>query len=205
MIATTHEILNDVHIAMAGPDEAPVAAAIIADAFQHLEVAKWLVDDPAQRRSIVEQNMLIWTTHALKHGLISLTLDETAVAVWFPTAEPLPAPDDYDEQLDAGCGQWADRFRRLDETFEVHHPHGEPHHHLAFLAVRPGHQGAGIGTALLRHHHEMYPDVAMYLEASSRESRALYLRHGYLDRGRFTLPPDGPPLWAMWRPATAEY
>lgn len=204
MTTTTVDIRNDVHIATAGPDEAPVAAEIIADAFRHLDVAAWLVDDAEQRGAIVERNMLIWTTHALKHGLISLTLDETAVAVWFPTVEPLPAPDDYDERLDASCGRFADRFRTLDATFDEHHPHGEPHHHLAFLAVRPGHQGKGIGTTLLCHHHEMYPDVAMYLEASSRESRALYLRHGYLDRGRFTLP-DGPPLWAMWRPATAEY
>jgi GNAT superfamily N-acetyltransferase len=185
----------------AGPDDAPVAAGIIADAFQHLDVAAWLVPDEAQRRTTVERNMLIWTTHALKHGLISLTIDLTGVAVWFPTAEPLPEPDDYDTRVDAACGTFADRFRQLDETFEAHHPLGDPHHHLAFLAVRPGHQGEGIGTALLHHHHEMYPDVAMYLEASSRSSRALYLRHGYLDRGRFTLP-DGPPLWAMWRPAT---
>jgi GNAT superfamily N-acetyltransferase len=201
---TTVETLNDVQIAMAGPDEAPVAAGIIADAFQHLDVSAWLVADPERRRSTVEQDMLIWTTHALKHGLISITLDEVGVAVWFPTAaEPVPEPDDYDRRLDTACGPWADRFRRLDDTFEQHHPHHEPHHHLAFLAVRPVHLGGGVGTALLRHHHEMYPDVAMYLEASSRESRALYLRHGYLDRGRFTLPDGGPPLWAMWRPATA--
>ncbi|HEX5403924.1 MAG TPA: GNAT family N-acetyltransferase [Pseudonocardiaceae bacterium] len=197
---TSVESLNDVEILGAGPDEAPVAARIIADAFQHLDVAKWLVPDQEQRRSVVERNMLIWTTHAVKHGLISLTADETGVAVWFPTAEPVPAPDDYDEKLATACGQWADAFRQLDDVFERHHQHGEPHHHLAFLAVRPGHQGEGIGTALLHHHHEMYPDVAMYLEASSRASRALYLRHGYLDRGRFTLP-DGPPLWAMWRPS----
>ncbi len=204
MIATTVDTLNDVQMAMAGPDEVPVAAAIIADAFQHLAVSAWLVPDRERRRSVVESDMLIWTTHAIKHGLISITLDEVGVAVWFPmSAEPMPGPDDYDERLDEIAGPSAGRFRQLDETFEEHHPQGEPHHHLAFLAVRPGHQGGGIGTALLSHHHEMYPDVAMYLEASSRESRALYLRHGYLDRGRFTLPDDGPPLWAMWRPATA--
>lgn len=202
---TNVETLSDVDIVAAGPDEAPVAAGIIADAFASLDVSVWLVPDDGERRSVVERDMRIWTTHALKHGLISMTVDETAVAVWFPTWEPLPAPDDYDEQLSDACGPWAGRFRMLDETFDLYHPHGEPHHHLAFLAVRPGHQGEGIGTALLHHHHEMYPDVAMYLEASSRESRTLYLRHGYLDRGRFTLPEDGPPLWSMWRPATAMY
>lgn len=197
-------IVNDVDIVTVGPDEAPLAANIIADAFQHLDVAAWLVADADQRRAVVERNMTIWTEHALKHGIVSVTIDHVGIAVWFPTNDPLPDPDDYDERLDNMCAPYGDRFRQLDATFAVHHPHGEPHHHLAFLAVRPGHQGEGIGSALLRQHHEMYPDVAMYLEASSRESRALYLRHGYLDRGRFTLPEDGPPLWAMWRPATAS-
>lgn len=199
---TSVATLSDVEIVTAGPDEAPVAAGIIADAFQHLDVSAWLVPDEAQRRPVVERDMLIWTTHALKHGIISLTVDQVGVAVWFPTNDPIPAPDDYDDQLDTACGPWAERFRQLDITFDKHHPHGDPHHHLAFLAVRPGHQGEGVGSALLRHHHQMYPDVAMYLEASSRTSRALYLRHGYLDRGRFTLPDAGPPLWAMWRPPT---
>lgn len=187
-----------VGIGTAGHEQAAAAANIIADAFWTLDVSEWLVPDVHQRQAVVERNMLIWTTHAAKHGMIHLAADHSGVAVWFPVTEPTPEPDDYDARLDAACGQWADRFRMLDATFEAHHPH-EPHHHLALLAVRPQCQGQGVGTALLNHHHEMFPDVADYLEASSWQSRQLYLRHSFDDRGPFYLP-DGPPLWSMWRP-----
>ncbi len=199
----SHEIPTaaGVEIVAADPDQAPVAASIIADAFEALDVTRWLVSDDDQRRDVLERNMLIWTTHAGKHGMIDLTADRSGVAVWVPVGEPLPEPDDYAERLRAACGPWTERFQLLDETFEANHPH-EPHHHLVFLAIRPGHQGRGIGTALLNHHHDLYPDAAEYLEASSWQSRRLYLRHGFDDRGPF-YPPDGPPLWAMWRPAGA--
>jgi GNAT superfamily N-acetyltransferase len=197
----TAPVAANVEIIAGDQDAAPVAADIIADAFEALDVTHWLVPDSSRRRGVLERNMLIWTTHASKHGMIHLTSDHSGVAVWFPVTEPPPEPDDYAERLAAACGPWTDRFRQLDEAFEAHHPH-DPHHHLAFLAIRPGHQGRGIGTALLNHHHEMYPDVADYLEASSWSSRALYLRHDFADRGPFFLPDGGPPLWAMWRPVS---
>jgi GNAT superfamily N-acetyltransferase len=84
------------------------------------------------------------------------------------------------------------------------------HQYLAILAVRPGCQGRGIGTALLNaRHRDLDRDgVPAYLEASSPRARDLYLRHGYTLRpgGPFRLPEGGPPMWPMWRepaPATA--
>jgi GNAT superfamily N-acetyltransferase len=199
---TTHQIVA------AGPGDpavAAIAAEIIADAFQHLAVSAWLVPDAdaGAVRAVLELDMAIWTEYALLHGMVDLTGDRSAVAVWFPAGgDPLPEPVDYDARLAAATGRYLARFRALDTAFEANHPHGEKHHHLAFLAVRPGYQGRGIGSALLRHHHARYPTVPAYLEASSRRSRALYLRHGYVGRGEFTLP-DGPPMWPCWRPALA--
>ncbi|HEX3593075.1 MAG TPA: GNAT family N-acetyltransferase [Pseudonocardiaceae bacterium] len=188
-----------VDIVTADRDGAALAADIIADAFWTLDVSQWLVPENDQRRAVLERNMLIWTEHAAKHGMIHLTADQSGVAVWFPVSDPPPEPDDYAERLEAACGPWTERFRMLDEAFEQNQPE-DPHHHLAFLAIRPGQQGRGIGTALLNHHHEMYPDVADYLEAASWQSRQLYLRHHFDDHGPFYLP-DGPPMWSMWRPA----
>jgi GNAT superfamily N-acetyltransferase len=84
----------------------------------------------------------------------------------------------------------------------AHHPAGVPHQHLAILAVRPGRQGLGLGTALLnaRHHDLDHDGVPAYLEASSPRARDLYQRHGYTMRpgAAFRLP-EGPLLWPMWR------
>jgi ribosomal protein S18 acetylase RimI-like enzyme len=177
-----------VAIVRATPADTDLVANLIGQAFHSLAVAEWLVADPVE--------------HALAHGVIEMTTDHNAVAVWFPTGyTPMPPPIDYDERLAAACGPFTDRFRILDEQFDAHHPHDRPHHHLAFLATRPDAQCRGLGSALLRHHHRQLDttNMAAYLEASSPRSRALYERHGYRTLGQpFTLP-DGPPLWPMER------
>lgn len=196
------------HIRTGTPDDLTLIATTIADAFQHLPVAYWLVPNPEQRHTVLQANMEIWVSHALAgHGTAEIITDGTGtgVAVWFPyTDTPAPAPADYDTRLEAGCGEHATRFRRLDAAFAAHHPH-QPHHHLAFLAITPEHQGRGLGTALLKHHHDSHPHTATYLEASSAPSRRLYLRHCYRDHEDqpFTPASDNdllrPDLWPMWR------
>jgi GNAT superfamily N-acetyltransferase len=91
--------------------------------------------------------------------------------------------------------------QQLDAAFDRHHPTGLLHHHLAILAVRPDQQGKGIGTALLAARHQVL-DVAQlpaYLEASSPETRQVYLRHGYTDHGPPITLPDGPAMYPMLR------
>lgn len=175
-------------------------ADLVAEAFAELPAVAWLVPD-GDRRAIPRGHFALLVEHAMTWGEVHLTTDGAGAAVWFfRDGDPPPPPADYDARLAAATGAYLDRFRVLDELFDAHHP-GEPHHHLGLLAVRPGRQGAGYGTALLRHHHRRLDaeGIAGYLEASSAASRALYARHGYLDRGRFRLP-DGPPFYPMWRP-----
>lgn len=188
-------------IIQARPGHAPRVASTIAAAFQHLAVAGWLVPDQKMRYPTLRADMLIWAEHALTHGMVDVADDFDAVAVWLP--QPSNAePDHYDRRLEKACGQYTPRFRQLDEAFAAHHPH-QPHHHLAFLATRPDRQGDGLGTALLNHHHNAYPEVDCYLEASSPQSRDLYLKHGYHQlEPELKLPDDGPVMYPMWRDRT---
>jgi GNAT superfamily N-acetyltransferase len=182
---------------------------LIGVAFQPLQVAQWLVPDPQRRAEILPANFRIHVEHALVVGQVHVTADRAAAAVWLPRDgdRPLPEPLNYQQRLAAACGETTDRFRLLDDLFDRHHP-AEPHHHLAFLAVLPSRQRQWLGTALLRRYHAHLDTtgVAAYLEASSTESRNLYLRHGYRVRlAPFQLP-DGTPMWPMWRPpATNGY
>jgi GNAT superfamily N-acetyltransferase len=198
-------------IRRATPDDATMVAELVAAAFAPLDAVAWLVPDEAVRSRIMTANFRIFVDHAIEHGHIDVIDDsvpspnggDPAAAVWFPRTGPLPEPPDYERRLAAACGPWTSRFEVLDELFEENHP-AEPHHHLALLAVRPDRQGAGLGSALLRHHHATLDGsgTAAYLEASSTGSRDLYLRHGYEPREPFTLP-DGTPFWPMWRPPAA--
>ena len=76
-----------------------------------------------------------------------------------------------------------------------------PHYHLALLAVHPARQGCGTGAALLAAHHADLDHDGMpaFLEASSLDTRQIYLRHGYVDYGARIELPDGPCLYPMWR------
>lgn len=193
-------------------NDATKTAELIADAFFTLDATAWLIPDPNERARILPADFEIYVDHALTHGEIHLIKHANgglaAAGVWFaqPTG-PTPEPDNYDEQLVAACGTYADRFRILDQLFEDNHPHTYPHHHLAYLATRPDRQGHGLGSALLRHHHRQldHYGTPAFLQASSKQSRKLYERHGYTCLGDPFYLPDGPCFWSMWRePRRAE-
>ncbi|MFI9557334.1 GNAT family N-acetyltransferase [Nonomuraea endophytica] len=185
------------NVRRAGAHEAEAVAELIATAFAELKVVRYLVPEPERRQEVMAANFRIFVEHAAEHGMIDLVEDAPAVAVWLPWTAP--EPPDYDRRLREAAGDAIERFRELDEQFGKHHPH-EPHHHLAFLAVHPGHQGRGLGSALLEHHHAALGTTPAYLEASSPRARDLYARHGYEVRQPFAMR-DGTLFWPMWRPA----
>jgi GNAT superfamily N-acetyltransferase len=165
-----------------------------------------LIPDPQKRAQILPTDFEIYVDHALTHGEIHLIDDDAgelaAAAVWLAQLTgPTPEPDNYEDQLVAACGPYTDRFRILDELFDDNHPRTYPHHHLAYLAIRPTLQRRGLGSGLLRHHHirlDHYGTPA-FLQASSQQSRTLYERHGYTCLGDPFYLPDGPAFWSMWR------
>ena len=177
---------------------------LIAEAFHDLPQSCWLIPDEAARRKIMPSYFRIYVEHALANGAVETTPDRAAAALWLPTGvhPPAPAPG-YDDRLAAVTQPWTHRFRAFDATLECHHPAGAAHHHLAILAVRPGRQGHGAGTALLRSHHAILDEAGMaaYLEAADLRSRQLYLRHGYMlqPNAPFHLPGGGPAMWPLWR------
>jgi len=191
-------------VVTAGPADTDALSHLIADAFVGLPPSRWLITDPAARRAIFPAYFRIYVEHALATGIVHTTPDRTAAALWLPTGTGLPSPPPgYEQRLAAVTGPWHDRFATFDATLERHHPAGTAHHHLAMLAVAPGHQGHGTGSMLLRAHHATLDDVAIpaFLEAATVRTRRLYQQHGYTLRpdAPIRLPDGGPLLWPMWR------
>jgi GNAT superfamily N-acetyltransferase len=191
-------------IITAGPDDLGVLSHVVAEAFCDLPPSQWLIGDRDSRRQIFPAYFPIYLDHALTSGVICTTPDRDAAALWIPVGEaPLGTPPGYADRLRATTTGWTSRFIAFDTALERRHPAGRPHHYLAILAVRPGRQGRGIGTALLAHYHQVLDQAGMaaYLEASSERNRSLYLKHGYVLRpdGPFDLPDGGPPMWPLWR------
>jgi len=189
-------------------DVAPVdtdeITGLVAAAMWDGPVARWLEADPAVRRSESPRYFEIFVEHAVRYGEVYATADADSgdlagVALWFPFTSLIPPPAEYEQRLKEAAGPAFDRACALDAAIEQSHP-VEPHHYLAFLAVRPQSQNRGIGSALLDRHHARIDraGIPAYLEANDPRNRDLYLRHGYRVRSVIDLP-DGPPLWTMWR------
>jgi GNAT superfamily N-acetyltransferase len=187
----------------AAPADLDVLSEVIATAFHELAPSRWLIADPEARRAIFPGYFRLQIAYAMAAGLVHTTAGRDAVALWLPAGPGAVGPlEGYRQRLADATAPWTGRFAVFDQAIEAHHPAGVPHQHLAILAVRPGCQGWGLGTALLatRHRDLDRDGTPAYLEASSPRARDLYLRHGYTLRpgSAFRLP-EGPLLWPMWR------
>ena len=186
----------------ADPADTDALSQVIADALHDLAPSKWIISDPAVRREIFPGYFRIHVHQALAQGVVHTTPGRTAAALWLPAGSRPPAPDpEYMIRLAAAVSPWTDRFHLFEKALERHHPAGAPHHHLAILAVAPGRQSRGTGTALLRAHHASLDAAGMpaYLEASDLRTRRLYLAHGYEDHGLPIHLAHGPLMYPMWR------
>lgn len=191
-------------IRAAGHDEVDLVATLIADSFQQLDVAEWLVADPKERFAPMRDQFAIMIAHAVDHGMVSINEDKTGAIVLFDNTKEVPEPPNYEARLRDICGAHLPRFQALDEAFAKHHP-SKPHIHAAFLGVHRDHRDNGIGSALIRHHLHRADEqqVAVYLEASDASNRERYKRYGFTSMDPLELP-SGPTMYPMWREPNAS-
>jgi GNAT superfamily N-acetyltransferase len=197
--------IQDLVIRNVAPVDTAEITELVARSMQDGPVARWMQPDAEARRADGPHYFEIFVEHAVRCGEVYATADAvtgklSGVALWFPLTSLIPPPQDYERRLKEVAGDAFERACQLDTALDTNHPL-EPHHYLAFLAVRPGSQSRGVGSALLDRHHARLDQAGLpaYLEANHPRNRDLYLRHGYRVRSVIELP-DGPSLWTMWRP-----
>ena len=180
---------------------ADVLAAAFADdpVFVHL-LPTGIRRRPRRVRKLFELEI----PRGLRSGGGWISADGDGVAMWYPPGLwETPAWQGL-LHLPASVATLGSRLPvgiRTMTLMQAHHPR-EPHWYLLFLGTRPGRQGRGIGTALLRPMLDTCDAqrVPAYLEATCERNRALYLRHGFQDHGApLRLPDDGPLMYPMWR------
>src|SRR5688500_7758124 len=87
---------------LAGPDDAYRIADLSAASFHHLDVIRYLVPDPARRRSVTRLWYLLHIEHAIGGaGKVVMTEDGTGAAVWFDHTRRATEPADYAKRLAA--------------------------------------------------------------------------------------------------------
>ncbi|MFF5228678.1 GNAT family N-acetyltransferase [Dactylosporangium sp. NPDC000521] len=193
-------------VRVAGAGDVATVAGVLAAALDDTDIAHWLVPDRDERVEVYRRYFDLVTPWFVEHGTVHMTADGAAVAAWVRLDGKFePEIADYDRRLAEACGEATGRFVRLDEDMLAAHPDGLAHDYLAFLGVAPGRQSQGLGSLLLREHHRITDadGLPAYLEATGRRNAALYARHGYADTRPVHIG-DGPPLYAMLRPAAAQ-
>ena len=189
------------HVRAATPADLAAMGYVLALALHNDPVMAWAVPDDDRRRATLPSAMELLAEHVQPLGANRVNVSGAGAAVWSPLgATPGPeAESRLGEGLEATC---PDDVARLGEVMDLvawHRP-SEPHHYLTLLGVIPDHQGAGIGSALLRSVLEAADrrGEPAYLQATSPRNRALFERHGFavVDELRTG---DCPPLWGMWR------
>ncbi|QPC92788.1 GNAT family N-acetyltransferase [Mesorhizobium sp. INR15] len=119
--------------------------------------------------------------------VVSLTTAAYAPYTALFGAPPMPVTEDYAPRITEGevwLLESGDELAGLI-TLERH-----PDHAMIFsVAVAPGFQGKGFGTALLNHADEQarlwgLPEVRLYTNAKMERNIALYLAYGYRETGR---------------------
>ncbi|MFF1678572.1 GNAT family N-acetyltransferase [Streptomyces sp. NPDC058256] len=188
-------------IRTAGEGDREFVVRLLDEAFQDDPVSGWVFPDRAHRMATHHKLMGAFADVVLAEGRVDVTEDGAACALWLS----VPADDHGDED---GPGQLREAVDPENERVELIgrltagiHPAGRAHEYLWMVAVAPGRQGEGLGTALIetvldRCDREGIP---AYLEASNARSRKLYERLGFELIDRPLELPDGPQMWPMWR------
>ncbi|MDO0936220.1 GNAT family N-acetyltransferase [Streptomyces sp. DG2A-72] len=194
-----------VAIRTAGEGDRELVVRLLDEAFQDDPVSSWVFPGAEYRRTTHPRLMAAFTDAVLAEGRIDVTEDGMACALWLsvPAADPADAHADDSEaaQVREVVDPDNERVELIARLTAEIHPSHRAHAYLWMIGVAPGHQGKGLGTALIaatldRCDREGLP---AYLEASSARSRRLYERLGFEFTGRVLGLPDGPSMWPMWR------
>jgi GNAT superfamily N-acetyltransferase len=190
----------------AGVTDLEAVVDTIAVAFHNDPVWSWAFPDEKARPVQFRRWWPLLVEDALTQDFTWMTDGAETISVWIRPNMPELTHDGaariaplLDELLGARSRIVLEGLLR----FEAAHPHDEPHYYLSFVATHDDHRGHGIGEQLLAQNLELIDaeHLPAYLESSNPRNLARYERLGFRPRGEFSMPDNGPPVTAMWRPA----
>ncbi|MFD9906579.1 GNAT family N-acetyltransferase [Streptomyces sp. NPDC059063] len=192
-----------VAIRRAGESDRADVVRLLDEAFRRDPVSTWVFPDEEHRRQRHGALMGAFLDLAFEEGYVDIAEDGSAVALWWsvPAGADHEGAADGPAQLREAVDPDNERVEMVGQLTAEAHPTDRPHQFLHMIAVRPGRQGEGLGTALVASVLERCDREGLhaYLEASNARSRRLYLKLGFTDIGRALDLPDGPQMWPMWR------
>jgi ribosomal protein S18 acetylase RimI-like enzyme len=195
-----------IEVGRAARTDANRIGVALAGAFSDDPVFRWLIPEDAPKRDarLVTFFTSIARSYLRRDKHVYLAGDGVSGALWSaPGSWSLPMTEMLRESRPAvrAFGTNVVRAVRSQLHVESLHPKEPEHWYLGYLGTKPGHQGQGIGSAMLR---EVLPqaDAAStpaYLESSNERNLTLYERHGFRVVDEIRLLGHGPTVWRMLR------
>ena len=195
-----------IEVGRAARTDAGRLGAALAGAFADDPVFRWLIPEDAPNREV---RLVTFFTSMARSYLrrdkhVFLAGDGVGAALWSsPGSWSLPMSEMARESRAAikAFGSNVVRAVRSQLHVESLHPKEPDHWYLGYLGTKPGHQGQGIGSAMLR---EVLPQAdatgtPAYLESSNERNLSLYERHGFRVIDELKLLGTGPTVWRMLR------
>jgi len=193
-----------VKIEKATAADAPQLAQVLANAFYDDPTVTWMAPDDERRRRIGPLGFGTWLERIyLPKDAVYTDAGRRAAALWSPPGKWRLSPG-----LQLRLGPRFVRLFGLKRTplvlrglalLDRKHPDDRPHWYLGILGTDPGHQGKGLGSAVMRPVLDRCDaeGLGAYLESSKEQNVPFYRRHGFEVTEEVHLP-EGPPLWLMW-------
>jgi ribosomal protein S18 acetylase RimI-like enzyme len=169
-----------VQIQVANLDQAAQILSTTVLAFSTDAFVRWAVPDPHKYLTSYPEVFKVFIDTAIKSQTAYIAEGFSGTAIW------IPSDVDVDSQAIAvaiqnlGPSPLNDFVGELFEKFTAFHP-SEQHWYMPLMGVDPSCQGRGVGSALLKYALEKCDRLKQlaYLEASSKQNKSLYERHGF--------------------------
>lgn len=172
--------MNPIQVRPAGAADQAATVDVVVLAFGADPLARWCWPDPTVFLRHFPRFVRAFAGRAFERGTAYCAEGHAGAALWLA---PGVAPDEQPllELLDGTTPpeRRGDLFGLL-EAMGRHHP-AEPHWYLPLIGVDPLRQGAGVGSALMRHALAVCDrdGLPAYLESTNPRNVPLYERHGF--------------------------
>ena len=173
-----------IQIQAATPDQADQILCSTVLAFSTDSFVRWAVPDPRQYLTRYPEVFKVFIDAAIKNRTAYFSQGFSGAAIWIRSDVDVDSEAIAVAIKNLGPSPLNDFMGELFEKFSAFHP-AEQHWYMPLMGVDPICQGQGIGSALLKHALEKCDHLKQlaYLEASSKQNRSLYERHGFETMG----------------------
>ena len=162
-----------------------VAVAILYNSFKSDPHINWLVGEGTGKQKRMKRLVSYAFEHGLVNGLVQLTEDRKAVAIWknprsHKTSFRLLL-ENIKFLLDFGIKR-VTRITQMEKEVSKRYPKESFYDYLWFIGTQPCEQGKGYGSALLRAElkRAVEGQRAVYLETTTETNLSYYRKKGFV-------------------------